>query len=560
MRVLIAALSSLLSLSYLAEANLTAQPNTRGPLVTVVNGTFEGESSPYYGQDIFRGIPYAQPPIGDRRLRPPFSLNSTWSDVRSAKTFSSMCVGYGSDQTNHPTSEDCLTLNVIRPHNASGLPVAVWVHGGSFVEGGNSDAQYNMSFMVQNSVKSGNPIIGVNINYRLSGWGFSYGKEIQAAGIANLGLRDQRLAFHWIQENIENFGGDPGKVTIFGESSGAASVGAHLIAYGGRDDNLFRAVMAESGSPQQYARYNSIANTQASYDLVTSLTGCNTTSDSIQCLRDLPFETLNEVFNTTSNDIFYMPAVDGDFIQDYGSNQLKDGRFVKVPLLIGTNTDEATTYMFDLPLNTNADFTNFINDVAHVANDTILPILYPDIPAIGLPFSYLVGNERPTGALLISLGSQYKRGVAFYSDFDMHNNRRAASQAWSTYNTTTYSYRFNIIPSGNADYIAVGHTSEIAFVFNNLNGYGISINPFSNGLESYVLASTLMSSMWASFVTHLDPNFHGINNTAYWPTYSNELPQNFVFDANVTSYIEIDDFRAEAIQYMIDVAGDQYGR
>lgn len=80
-------------------------------------------------------------------------------------------------------------------------------------------------------------------------------------------------------------------------------------------------------------------------------------------------------------------------------------RFVKVPLLIGTNTDEATTYMYDLPPNTNADFFKFINDVAHVGNDTILPILYPDIPAIRLQLSYLADNERPTGNLLIFLST-----------------------------------------------------------------------------------------------------------------------------------------------------------
>lgn len=92
------------------------------------------------------------------------------------------------------------------------------LRGGLF-EGGSADRRYNMSFIVQNAIDSGNPLIGVSINYRLSGWGWLYSKEIQEAGATNLGFRDQRLALHWIQENIAAFGGDPSKVTIFGESA-----------------------------------------------------------------------------------------------------------------------------------------------------------------------------------------------------------------------------------------------------------------------------------------------------------------------------------------------------
>jgi carboxylesterase type B len=245
--------------------------------------------------------------------------------------------------------------------------------------------------------------------------------------------------------------------------------------------------------------------------LVANLTNCNATADSLQCLRELPFAELNDVLNATANEVFYMPAVDGDLIEELGSDQLKKGKFVKVPFLTGTNTDEATGYMFDLPLNTNANFSQFVDDVAHVGlNDTIHAILYPDIPEIGIPSNYGTGNERPSGELLESLGLQYKRGVSFYSDFDMHNNRRAANQAWDKYNITTYSYRFNIIPEGTPAYTSVFHSAEIAFVFNNVDGIGYDVNPFGNVTNKrYAATSKLMTRMWSSFVTHLDPNFHG---------------------------------------------------
>lgn len=125
---------------------------------------------------------------------------------------------------------------MIRPAGvdpAAALPVAVWIHGGGLYMGGSADRRYNLSFIVDNSVALGTPMIGVSLNYRLSAFGFLHGKEALAAGIANNGFRDQRLALRWVSENIAAFGGDPAKVTIWGESSGAESVNAQVMAYGG---------------------------------------------------------------------------------------------------------------------------------------------------------------------------------------------------------------------------------------------------------------------------------------------------------------------------------------
>lgn len=102
--------------------------------------------------------------------------------------------------------------------------------------GGSADRRYNLSFIVQNSVDQGTPIIGVSLNYRLSAFGFLAGSEALEAGIANNGFRDQRLALRWVNENIAHFGGDPAKVTIWGESSGAESVSAQVLAYNGKID------------------------------------------------------------------------------------------------------------------------------------------------------------------------------------------------------------------------------------------------------------------------------------------------------------------------------------
>jgi carboxylesterase type B len=229
--------------------------------------------------------------------------------------------------------------------------------GGGYTEGGGVDQRYNLSFMVQNSVSIGKPIIGVSINYRLSAWGFLFSREIVGSGNTNIGLRDQRMALHWLQENIAAFGGtapfhsfydlffdsmlgDPEKVTIFGESAGGSSVGFHLTAYNGRDDKLFRGAAMESGNPVFYGALNTSEWYQPLYDAIASQAGCAISLNSLDCLRSVPFETLNDIINSTTTIdgtalTAFNPTVDGDFIQRYTSLQLADGDFVKVPIISG---------------------------------------------------------------------------------------------------------------------------------------------------------------------------------------------------------------------------------
>lgn len=190
------------------------------PTVTLKNGSYYGVYSPNYNQDFFLGMPFAQPPLVDLRLRQPQSINTTWTGTRNATSYQPECIGYGSDQwvLGNIVSEDCLSVNVIRPAGISSdtkLPVAVWFNPGGWYEGGNLDPRYNMSFILQQGVEMGKPFIAVMPNYRLSLFGFIYSQEVIDAGITNLGMLDQRLALHWVQENIANFGGDPEKVTIW---------------------------------------------------------------------------------------------------------------------------------------------------------------------------------------------------------------------------------------------------------------------------------------------------------------------------------------------------------
>lgn len=220
---------------------------TAALLATTKNGTYQGRHLQEWDQDAFLGIPYAQPPLGDLRFRWPQSINTSFSGTRDASEYGYSCMQY---HTNFSLSEDCLTLNVIRPTgNYTKLPVVVWIYGGGLYTGSTADPQYNLSGVVRVSQDLGQPVIAVDMNYRLGMWGFLQTPGLVAEGSSNAGLMDQRLALRWIQENIAAFGGDPDQVVIWGESAGAQSIAYHLFSYDGRDDGLYRGAIMESGGP-----------------------------------------------------------------------------------------------------------------------------------------------------------------------------------------------------------------------------------------------------------------------------------------------------------------------
>ncbi|EHA56295.1 lipase 2 [Pyricularia oryzae 70-15] len=552
------------SLMLAAGASAAVLPRaSQGPTVQVANGSYYGVHNSFYDQDLFLGMPYAQPPVGNLRFRVPEPLNSTWDGVRNATEYGYACIGYGSDQwvLGNYVNEDCLTVNVVRPAGVPAnakLPVAVWIHGGGYFMGSGSDPRYNTSFLVKESVEMGTPMVAVTLNYRLSAWGFIFGKEVQAAGQTNIGMRDQRLALHWIQENIDAFGGDKSKVTIFGESAGGNSVGTQLIAYGGRDDGLFRAAISQSGAPSGLGRMTTPESWQPAYDALVSKAGCADAADSLDCLRGVPADALNAFINST--DVLAGPArpvIDGDLLTEVGTTSLRAGRFVHVPYLIGANADEGVSFGVR-GINTEDEFVAMVQrSNAGLTRDDALAIaaLYPDDPDQGIP-STLKG--RPGPDLQPLLGSMWKRSAAYGGDPIMHAPRRIANEEWARHGVPSYSYHFDVLTNGIPDYAGSTHFQEVAFMFNNTGGLGygnaVSVNPFGGMPESLKSLSHMMARMWISFVVNLDPNHIGIDKPAEWPVYTLEQPQNYVFDVNATGYgyIEPDTYRAEGIKYISD--------
>ncbi|PLB53376.1 cholinesterase [Aspergillus steynii IBT 23096] len=546
---------TLVGLCALLTAVSAAPSGKPDPKVHIRNGTYVGAKNAHYRQDLFLGMPYAQQPVGDLRFAVPKSLNESWQDERDAKEYSDICVGYGTDSIWYPRSEACLTLNVIRDSSVkedSNLPVGVWIHGGGFYQGSGADQRYNMSAIVSNSYEIGKPFIAVTLNYRLSAWGFLSSSEVAGSGNTNLGLRDQRLALQWIRENIQAFGGDPDKVTIWGESAGAMSVGYQLTAYGGRNDSLFRGAIMQSGGsiapgPSNYTGYQDL------YDDLASKVNCSDVADTLQCLREVPFEELNSVLNGTDGNPAYSfsPVVDGDLLRNWGSVHLQQHEFVRVPIIAGTNTDEGTQFG-PTGINTTAEFYSYLTDGASgfklppsMANRILE--LYPDDPIQGIPAT--LGARR-----VPSNGYQWRRTSAYAGDLSMHANRRRQCEAWTEASTPAYCYRFNVRSAAVPYLFGATHFEEVAFVFHNLAGLGYHYGkPFAGVPKSFQTLSKQMTSMWASFIHDLDPN-SGINGSL-WTAYggASEAPVDLLFDANnatVTTSLEPDTWRKEAIDYI----------
>ncbi|PPQ79101.1 hypothetical protein CVT25_002894 [Psilocybe cyanescens] len=331
----------------------------------------------------FLGVRYAAPPTGARRFGEP-ALPSFTSGVQQASAAAPTCLG--GSQGHAPTtpfrntgagenqmslrsagelarerdqerqrraadaspSEDCLFLNLWVPGvlgEKKNLPVVFFIHGGGYVEGSASALDGNDVLR-----ESGEEAIAVLIQYRLGLFGFLPGQKVKDGGALNAGLLDQQFALEWVQQHILKFGGDPQKVTIWGQSAGAGSVLQQVIANGGETNPpLFRAAMTSSTFlPSQYKFNDRIPETL--YSEVVAQTNCSSAADTLDCLRNVDvdiLETANMVINNSGffGTFVFVPVVDGTFITDRPTQLLKQGKVNGEILFSNTNTFEGQTFV-----------------------------------------------------------------------------------------------------------------------------------------------------------------------------------------------------------------------
>jgi para-nitrobenzyl esterase len=310
------------------------------PLIVATDrGLVHGASGP--GVLAFKGIPFARPPLGERRFAPPEAAVS-WSGVLDATEYRSACPQlsrYG--LTDASDDEDCLYLNVTVPAapraSKAKRPVLVWIHGGAYV--GGSSNLYPLEYLS----RSGDLVV-VSVNYRLGVLGFISHPALPAAHNGSLGLEDQREALRWVKRNIAAFGGDPANVTLAGESAGAASVCMQLLAVEESRGLFQKAIIQSLGCG---VHLDSVANAGRSGEQIANLVHCNDAAAVIACLRSKSVRELLDAQVTVggANVRAFAPSVGSLSVPRQGAEAFSTGRFLRVPIINGGNRDEMHLYV-----------------------------------------------------------------------------------------------------------------------------------------------------------------------------------------------------------------------
>ena len=350
-----------------AGASSDADPSIqRGTRIRIDSGEIQGEIDGATRR--FRGVPFAAPPVGALRWKPTQPVKP-WDGVRTTTSYSGKCPQNGNLLGPASAEEDCLYLNVWTPEPAPNrrLPVMIWLHGGANETGSASDEiplGIGGHIFDGRSIAENQQVVVVTTNYRLGVLGFFSHPALDAEdprGVSgNQGLLDQRMAFEWVRRNVAAFGGDPGNVTVFGESAGSLDVCLHMMSPGSR--GLFHRAISQSGGCTTFIRARSTA--QAEMSAFVAAMGCTDAGDMLGCLRALPVTTLltpapldggdpklpgGEPYQGGTERWMFGVTIDGDVLSTQPRALADAGDFAKVPYLIGSNTDEGTIFHVGQP-------------------------------------------------------------------------------------------------------------------------------------------------------------------------------------------------------------------
>jgi para-nitrobenzyl esterase len=462
------------------------------PQVKTDSGIVEGKEDG--AVRTFLGIPYAAPPVGDLRWKPPVAA-AKWSGVRKATEFGPHCMqGKVFGDMNFRDAgggEDCLTLNVWVPVKTSGtkLPVMVWIYGGGFVAGTTSEPRQDGTHLAQQGV------IVVSMNYRLGIFGFfvhpELAKESGRNAAGNYGLLDQTAALGWVHENIAAFGGDPENVTIFGESAGSFSVSAQMASPLAK--GLFQKAIGESGG----AFYSGglsfeprSVREEKDAKAVTTKLGVSTLAE----LRAIPAQKMLDAFAPPRSPGFdFGPDVDGYFLPESVPAIFAAGKQNDVPLLAGWNHDEGS---FEIAFNPQKPTAESVKANAQ-----------KDFGNKAVEFLKLYPSDSDAQTLRSAQDFAGDRFIAFSTWEWMESQSKTGKQP-------IYRFRFDLGPPSDPKGPQLGafHSAEIEYVFGQLDSKaGVAWRA-----DDHQLSET-MQKYWSNFARRGDPNGPGLPK---WPMYS----------------------------------------
>ena len=466
--------------------------------VRVEQGKLSGTNGKNPDVRVYKGIPYAAPPVGDLRWKPPQPAAS-WQGVREAKEFGNACwqTPYSANSFYHAKlpalSEDCLFLNIWTAAKSAKdkLPVMVWIHGGGFTRGSGQSAGYDG----ENFARKG--VVLVTINYRLGIFGFlahpALTAESEHHASGNYAILDQIAALHWVKKNIAAFGGDPDKVTIFGESAGSWAV--NVLMASPLAKGLFRGVIGESGG--QFSPMKTLADAEKAGERFVSSLGI--TEDQLKALRVKPAEELLKASDSPTAS----PDVDGWVLPQETNTIFAEGKQIDVPLIVGFNADEGTTLAPQLAQTTAAAFGPRIQQLYGNSAGDFLKVYPGSSDSEAIASAYSAYRDQVFGWQM----------------------RTWARLATKTGHHPAYLYYFSHRPPGpQSDRLRAFHAAEIPYVFGNF------FWPFPWEEADHKL-SDIISSYWVNFAKSGDPNGAGL---AKWPVYNSATDQALEFGDSIS--------------------------
>lgn len=466
-------------------------------IVTTSYGKVQGKIE--NGIYTWKGIPYARAPIGKLRFQPP-QPPETWDGIKDCTEFGP--VAYQPELPimqflGTPTqnmSEDCLNLNIWSPNpDDKKRPVLVWIHGGAFISGSGSSPSYDGTQFSKNG-----DIVVVTINYRLGILGFFHlaeigGENYRASG--NCGLLDQIAALQWVKENIESFGGDPNRVTVFGESAGAMSIGTLLGMPAAK--GLFQQAILQSGAASHV-----VSSEVATKNAERLLKILNISKENLEKLEEIPAEKLVEASNQLRM-MTLIPVIDGVYIPNHPKNAIRDGVAKDINILIGTNKDEYKLFTIFDPTWKNADQKiiegifkgtfrkNWEKMSQKLQSNELNRTLYErlmNISAFINPALYLANEQTKNGG-------------------------------------NVWMYRFDWESTAFNGQLGACHALEIPFVWNALHNEKVEL--FTGYSPILGKLAQQMHQAWINFAHHGDPNNDFIPN---WPKYTLDKQTTLLFN------------------------------
>lgn len=409
------------------------------------------------------------------------------------------------------------------------------IYGGGLWNGNINERTNEPDGLIVQSVANGLPVVYVAMNYRLNVFGFALNDALNATDSLNVGLKDQRLALEWVQQNIEFWGGDPDRVTIFGQSSGALSVTLQVTAYGGTRPSPFHGALIESTALEANMTGPLTSETFAE---VAVQAGCAEdgdaqSADTIQCLRDLP---LDELWNvtlsvydalsaTTDGDI-WLPGIDGSFIPAAPSELVRSGNFTQMPIVVGWTRNDATLFT-PFSIETDADTRDFVGSYYPYLSEEN----FEDLMDL-YPVSDFSANTTA------NLTAEFYRSAQMFRDIlltcpSFYFGHAMASKYYSTANSSSsdipvYIYEQNqtilsaFLDSQGAPGLGVIHTSELAYVFGNFTPFEATWPPgvvAPSEADDELLRQE--SRSWSTFAATGQPSLSSKDTLQGWePSYA----------------------------------------